>query len=51
MVQRRTFIKWSALGALVGIVKPSMAIDPFTNGERRMAIQPKIISSWEHFFY
>jgi len=48
MVQRRTFIKWSAIGALVGIVKPSLAIEPLNKGLRRMAITPKVISTWEH---
>jgi N4-(beta-N-acetylglucosaminyl)-L-asparaginase len=48
MVQRRTFIKWSAIGALVGIVKPSLAIEPLSKGLRRMAITPKVISTWEH---
>lgn len=48
MVQRRTFIKWSAIGALVGIVKPTLAIEPLNKGLRRMAITPKVISTWEH---
>ena len=48
MVQRRTFIKWSAIGTLVGIVKPTLAIEPLNKGLRRMAITPKVISTWEH---
>jgi N4-(beta-N-acetylglucosaminyl)-L-asparaginase len=48
MVQRRTFIKWGAIGALVGIVKPSLAIEPINKGLRRMAITPKVVSTWEH---
>ncbi len=54
MVKRRTFIKWGALGALAGIIKPAMAAEPKPETEtavaglRRMAIAPKVISTWEH---
>lgn len=50
MVKRRTFIKWGALGALAGLVKPSLAAaeQPETKAVRRMAIRPKVVSTWYH---
>ena len=56
MLKRRTFIRWSALGALAGLVKPAMAVaadsditaETVAKGKLRRAVNPKIISTWEH---
>lgn len=52
MLKRRNFIKWSALGVLAGIVKPSFASEAIAEtakpNARRMAFTPKVISTWEH---
>lgn len=49
MVKRRAFIKWGALGALAGIVRPALAADrPTAQVMRRIPPRPKVISTWEH---
>lgn len=52
MIKRRNFIKWSALGALAGIVRPAFSAETTSESKtpdlRRMAYMPKVVSTWEH---
>lgn len=48
MLKRRTFIKWSALGAMAGLVKPVSAAEQLSGSKRRAPAEPKVISTWDH---